>query len=739
MANQNTGLQGTTDSINGLTVANTQAKPAIDATANSLNGLANQNAQALAKIEETTAATQKETSEVEKNRIALENQANNLMKVNAEKQKAIEAENLLIAAAEHYIQSVISVTEATGRNNDALIKVVDLYGDLTQKIEAQNLADKNKILLIEQSKSVIEQEIIQLQNKQALILGLTADQLVEKQAITNSIEAKKQDIATLTVESQLLQSKTDLIDQIIDATNKKINVGLQDNNQQIAGLELTKKSHENTLALINVEKQIALAKGDTTTATRLSADATNEKNNIEESSLDIMRQQIAAYQEKRNGLASLLAQTIALANAEGGIDNAEQERINTIKSEIQEVDNLTDSLSEELSSKEALQDANQRLQSAQKDTTETTKKAAVETKNLGSISSWLGDTFNSNASEVADYNAQVVALFNSLTGANVTFKQSENSVEGLGQRISSLREHLSATNEALKSNFDPFNRWALNIEAASDTAQLAFLEQKRKFLELMAALQDGSVTMGELNHATSMLSYGFTMLDESDLSQLRSQIESVTEAMKNAQQTAASLAESIHEDFLQATGDTEALDAFRARNKLEDQLADIAEAKSAVSFDDASVRALTRAEQEAKSVYSLEMEGLKPTDYNFLDRPSVSTPVTLSSQQTASYHEPGMPYPVELTRQFASGGYTGDGSDNEIAGVVHKNEYVLNSTALEALNRGQEPRTQSIDINALTTAFKSAMSTLTIKVDISQSAITSAVIAELNNAKRGIL
>jgi|GEM_PF-4050851 len=226
----------------------------------------------------------------------------------------------------------------------------------------------------------------------------------------------------------------------------------------------------------------------------------------------------------------------------------------------------------------------------------------------------LGSFFSANltiASEAASrFGEKVKDYFDQLRGATDQSKAWNQEVGIASGNVGALQAELDKVNIELGTNLKlinstdtvggVMNKMAAETMVASETAQKAYLEQRIEYEKLLDKLGSGKVTTYDLNAANYALSNSFTLLDDSDLSSLKGQIDSVRDSIKQATDQVSSFADNVHTKFLEAKGETESLAKFNEEKYHEETLAKLKDLSEIGSAEDKRVLEYAKREEEIR-------------------------------------------------------------------------------------------------------------------------------------------
>src|SRR5690606_29630782 len=140
---------------------------------------------------------------------------------------------------------------------------------------------------------------------------------------------------------------------------------------------------------------------------------------------------------------------------------------------------------------------------------------------------------------------------------------------------------------------NPFARWASEQVWQSQQIQEEYLQQKLALQDLMDRYERGTISLQGFRSEASRLRQTFTLLDQSDLSQLESAIASAKQQMQALGDSARNTLESVRDELDRLRGDEEAIERRRMATRRRELQAQLAEARA--SGNTSAVSDLTQA------------------------------------------------------------------------------------------------------------------------------------------------
>lgn len=150
------------------------------------------------------------------------------------------------------------------------------------------------------------------------------------------------------------------------------------------------------------------------------------------------------------------------------------------------------------------------------------------------------------------------------------------------QELDHANQLIEQSREKLLFSGNGFTSWEASVEMAAGKAQKAFYEQAIQAERLRATIADmtdsGRIDVGQLAEATRAAKDDFRLLDDQDLSNLRSAIDDAQQRMKALQEetiTAKDRVSELNAEIAREKGDTATADALDLQLEKQQQLAEV--------------------------------------------------------------------------------------------------------------------------------------------------------------------
>lgn len=199
------------------------------------------------------------------------------------------------------------------------------------------------------------------------------------------------------------------------------------------------------------------------------------------------------------------------------------------------------------------------------------------------FSTFFDDVMTAARSPLAELSSKALEAFDSLKGiSNVDIDLDTSSLEGTAASLAIVNENLAQLQAGLDDQFrGPFARWADETMFASRQLQKRFLEQKQSLQQLMDRYERGTITLAAFRSQAGALKTTLDLLDDSDLDQLNSAIDSANERVKELGNSSRGTVDSLRDELDKLRGNEEALERRRMEARQRELQAQMAEARAA--------------------------------------------------------------------------------------------------------------------------------------------------------------
>ncbi|MCC8992638.1 MAG: phage tail tape measure protein [Candidatus Contendobacter sp.] len=376
------------------------------------------------------------------------------------------------------------------------------------------------------------------------MLGLrdAAQATAEKLAYLTSVKATLPDadkkIAAATAENKaaLDRYNTALGEHITQLEAKQAAV------ERANGIE--QKGYDLLIQQARAEEELATLKGDTEAATRAQTDATDLQNEKAAAAIAQKNQEIAVYKD-------LIAATKEKLAADGTLDQADQAHLATMADTLTAMGQERDSMAQSLQATKDLTEAKRQKKEADEAAAKAAKEAAEAEKEALAQLAAAGDAVNSN-----------------MTAVNQAFVETGGNMEKLTSAFNEMR---TSTVNGLSA--DPWIAWSASVAANADKVVQSYNNQKSALDNSVATLQRFADEGGNVAEIQRIMAQGsgnlanqYSLLDEQDLSKLRSAMDSANDKLREMQQEAqdaqTALAE-LNAEILAEQGNTAAADKLK--------------------------------------------------------------------------------------------------------------------------------------------------------------------------------
>ncbi len=368
-------------------------------------------------------------------------------------------------------------------------------------------------------------------------------------------------------------------------------------------------------AALQAEIALAQAKGDTSTALLKSIDLANLD---AENSVKVA----AAKQQEATELAKVVeAQKAYLESIAGGTQAQQQElqilqlKLVALQSEADEA--VTAASAKKLAAQKVVEgqleqaNAQKALNRALEDGGETAdgyaktqeglaKHTSDSSDALQGLSNYLGTTRKAmdglSESTRLLFEAELASALERAHGITTTVglatkawrayqagaSDSSQALAGFQQELDHANQLIEQSREKLLFSGNGFTSWEASIEMAAGKAKKAFYEQAIQAERLRATISDmtdsGRIDVGQLAEATRAAKDDFGLLDDQDLSNLRSAISDAQQRMQALQEETVAATDRISElnaEIAREKGDTATADALDLQLEKQQKLAEV--------------------------------------------------------------------------------------------------------------------------------------------------------------------
>jgi len=215
---------------------------------------------------------------------------------------------------------------------------------------------------------------------------------------------------------------------------------------------------------------------------------------------------------------------------------------------------------------------------------------------------------------------------------------------------------IEQSREKLLFSGNGFTSWEASVEMAAGKAQKAFYEQAIQAERLRATIADmtdsGRIDVGQLAEATRAAKDDFRLLDDQDLSNLRSAIDDAQQRMKALQEETVAAKDRVSElnaEIAREKGDTAAADALDLQLEKQQQLAEVEKnlAQARLENNRELIALYESQRSKLQELYDLKSRNLEKEQQQTKTE-TTSTTTTSSSGGTTSSAAPSKTYQLNL-------------------------------------------------------------------------------------------
>ena len=224
------------------------------------------------------------------------------------------------------------------------------------------------------------------------------------------------------------------------------------------------------------------------------------------------------------------------------------------------------------------------------------------------------------------------------------------------QELDHANQLIEQSREKLLFSGNGFTSWEASVEIAAGKAQKAFYEQAIQAERLRATIADmtdsGRIDVGQLAEATRAAKDDFRLLDDQDLSNLRSAIDDAQQRMKALQEETVAAKDRVSElnaEIAREKGDTAAADALDLQLEKQQKLAEVENSLAQARLENnRELIALYETQRSRlQELYDLKSRNLEKAQQQTKTE-TTSTTTTSSSGGTTSSAAPSKTYQLNL-------------------------------------------------------------------------------------------
>ncbi|WP_371369955.1 tape measure protein [Pseudomonas sp. QL9] len=200
-------------------------------------------------------------------------------------------------------------------------------------------------------------------------------------------------------------------------------------------------------------------------------------------------------------------------------------------------------------------------------------------EDMTAFAGFFASVMTSARQPLAQLSQEALAAFDTMRGlSSADLKIDTSSVESTTQSLERMREEMGRLQGAASlPGVSSLGKWALTMKADSDAVAVSFLEQKRDLLSLLDGYDKGEISAASFVEQAKAARNGMNLLNDSDLRQLESTIDSAKQRMEQLSKGSRDTLVSLQEELAGLRGEQDAVDRskFASRQRdLQQQLAD---------------------------------------------------------------------------------------------------------------------------------------------------------------------
>lgn len=190
-------------------------------------------------------------------------------------------------------------------------------------------------------------------------------------------------------------------------------------------------------------------------------------------------------------------------------------------------------------------------------------------KDMSAMSDFFGGVLTQARQPLAQMSAAALEAYDRLSGIkSVDMSIDTSSLEATRESLRRVSEAMAATQAAASAaSSGPFSRWQAEALLRSQQIQASYLGQKAKLQSLMEGYSDGSMTVEQFVRRAKSAQRTLGLLDKSDLSSLRSAIQSAEQQMESLGDSTRSTLEGLQMELLQLKGTQDQIERARFQSR----------------------------------------------------------------------------------------------------------------------------------------------------------------------------
>ncbi|WP_160286545.1 tape measure protein [Pseudomonas knackmussii] len=204
-------------------------------------------------------------------------------------------------------------------------------------------------------------------------------------------------------------------------------------------------------------------------------------------------------------------------------------------------------------------------------------------EDMSAFAGFFASVMTTARQPLAELSQEALAAFDNLRGlSGADVKIDTSSLESTTKALQQVRDELGQVQAlATMPGVSPLGRWAADTIAASRRIQVATLEQKQELLSLLDGYDKGTIGVRAFIEEASKARNGMNLLNDSDLRQLESTIDSAKQRMQQLGEGSKQTLASLQEELAGLRGEQEAADRSKFNSRKQDLQAQLADAQKA--------------------------------------------------------------------------------------------------------------------------------------------------------------
>lgn len=224
----------------------------------------------------------------------------------------------------------------------------------------------------------------------------------------------------------------------------------------------------------------------------------------------------------------------------------------------------------------------ERMEEERKGVQATKDNIAETSADMSDFAGFYEGVINQARQPLAELGKEALAAFDQLRGISTTdISIDTSSLESTTKALQQMRSELDRVQGAASMpGLSGLGRWALSMQEESKRVAVSFLEQKQQLLSLLDGYEKGTIVASDFVDQAKAARNGMNLLNDSDLRQLESAIDSAKQRMDQLENGTRNTLTSLKEELAGLRGETEAVDRSKFNSRRQDLQQQLAEAQA---------------------------------------------------------------------------------------------------------------------------------------------------------------